>query len=223
MKPVTWNLDPLEPLDTDIAGQATVAGRIEVIGSHVRACRRCDLHVNRRKAVPGEGDAAASLMIVGEAPGENEDRLGRPFVGKAGEVLDRLLETADFQRESIFITSIVKCRPTNSMDDKLRNRAPRMPEINACRPYLVRQIEIMQPRVILCLGAHAARSCIDAGFNITGQRGQWFEGPFGSRLMATFHPAFILRRGGAGSGAVELKKLVAGDLRLIRDYLDSKA
>ncbi len=213
------NLDLFDPLDAEISSQETAAKKLDVIARHVCACRSCDLHVNRRNAVPGDGDAAARLMIVGEGPGENEDLEGLPFVGKAGELLDKILTASEFHRPAVFITNIVKCRAAGEVEGKLQNRAPRAPEVNACRPYLVRQIEIIQPRVILCLGAPAARGCIDSGFNITGQRGRWFEGPFGSRIMATYHPAFILRRGGAGSGAKELKRLVWEDIKLVKSYL----
>ena len=219
MSLLTRNLDLFDPLDAEVGRKATRGEQLGVVAGYVHACELCGLYRNRRHAVPGEGSAEARLMIVGEGPGENEDLQGRPFVGKAGELLDKILAAAEFPRESVFITNIVKCRAADVVDGKLQNRAPLAAEVNACRPYLVRQVEIIQPRVILCLGAPAGRGVIDTGFNITEQRGQWFEGPFGSRLIATFHPAFILRRGGAGSGAKELKKLVWNDIKKVKDYL----
>ena len=213
------NLDLFDPIDAAIAGQASREGQLEVVAGYVRECVLCPLCRNRRNAVPGEGDASARLMIVGEGPGENEDAQGRPFVGRAGELLDKILAAAELPRPSVFITNIVKCRAADMVDGRMQNRAPLAQETTACRPYLVRQVEIIRPRVILCLGSPAGRGVIDAGFNITGQRGQWFEGPFGARIIATFHPAFILRRGGAGSGARDLKKLVWEDMKAIKSYL----
>lgn len=222
MSLITRNLDLFDPLDAEISliGEMAPAGdRLEVIAAHVRRCLRCELHRTRTHAVPGEGDPAARLMLVGEGPGKSEDELGRPFVGKSGELLDAILEVAEISRESVFITNIVKCRSADIMGGRLHNRPPSRGETGACRPFLVRQVKIIQPRVILCLGASAAKGVIDPHFNITEQRGKWFAGPFGSRIMATYHPAFILRRGGAGTGAKELKKLVWGDIKMAREML----
>jgi uracil-DNA glycosylase family 4 len=223
MSLLTRNLDLFDPLDAAIGKEETMLGQLAVLGEYIRCCELCPLSGSRRKAVPGEGDATSGLMMVGEGPGENEDIQGRPFVGKAGELLDKILLAAEIPRASVFITNIVKCRAAWVVKGRLQNRAPLAPEINACRPYLVRQVEIIRPRVILCLGAPAGKGVIDPTFNITEQRGQWFDGPYGSRLIATFHPAFILRRGGAGSGAKELKKLVWDDIKSVRDYLSTTA
>lgn len=219
MSLLTRNLDLFDPIDARVGELEGAEEKLEVIGEFVRNCRLCSLSRTRRSAVPGEGDAAARLLIAGEGPGESEDEQGRPFVGKAGELLDRILAAAEIPRPSVFITNIVKCRAAEMVEGRLQNRAPLTAEVNACRPYLIRQVEIIQPQVILCLGAAAGRGIIDANFNITEQRGQWFEGPFGCRLVATYHPAFLLRRGGAGSGAKELKKMVWDDIRLVKDYL----
>lgn len=212
---LTRNLDLFDPLDAEIGSQASMDGQLEVIATFIRGCEDCGLSRTRTNAVPGDGDASSGLMIVGEGPGENEDLQGRPFVGKAGQMLDRILDAAELDRGTVFITNVVKCRACEMIEGRLQNRAPRVNEINSCRPYLVRQVEVIQPRVILCLGAPAGRAVIDPAFNITEQRGQWFDGPFGSRIIATFHPAFILRRGGAGSGAKELKKLVWEDVQQV--------
>ena len=208
-----------DPVDAAVGEQETREGQLEAVAGFIRECVLCPLCRNRRRAVPGEGDAAARLMIVGEGPGENEDAQGRPFVGRAGELLDKILAAAEFPRQSVFITNIVKCRAADLAEGRMQNRAPLAPEVNACRPYLVRQVEIIQPRVILCLGSPAGKGVIDSGFNITEQRGQWFDGPFGARVIATFHPAFILRRGGAGSGAKDLKRMVWEDMKAIRSEL----
>ncbi len=219
MSLLTRNLDLFDPIDAAVSEQSSREDQLEAVARFVRECVLCPLCRNRRNAVPGEGDAAARLMIVGEGPGENEDARGRPFVGRAGELLDKILLAAEFPRPTVFITNIVKCRAADLVEGRMQNRAPMAPEVAACRPYLVRQVEIIQPKVVLCLGSPAGKGVIDPGFSITEQRGQWFEGPFGSRIIATFHPAFILRRGGAGSGARELKKLVWEDMKLIKNYL----
>lgn len=222
MSLLTRNLDLFDPIDAKIGGVDDAAGKLEAIAGFIRECELCPLSRNRRHAVPGEGDPQARLLIAGEGPGESEDEQGRPFVGQAGGLLDKILAAAEIKRQSVFITNIVKCRAAEMVDGRLQNRAPLISEVNACRPYLIRQIEVLQPAVILCLGNAAAKGIIDATFNITEQRGKWFDGPFGSRLIATYHPAFILRRGGAGSGARELKKMVWEDIKLVRNYLSEE-
>lgn len=204
-----------------MAQKKTAEEKLEAVAGYVRVCELCGLCRTRRNAVPGEGDARARLMLVGEGPGENEDIQGRPFVGRSGRQLDEILVAAGFNRESLFITSIVKCRACKPVDGKLKNRAPSAGETGACRPYLVRQVEIVRPRVILCLGASAARSVIDPAFNISTQRGDWYEAPSGSRLIATFHPAYVARGGGAGTDGTRLKKLVGDDMKKVGDYLAS--
>lgn len=141
----------------------------------------------------GEGDLDTPLMMVGEAPGAGEDRLGRPFVGVSGQLLDAELELVGLSRESIYITGAVKCRPTVVREDRTYNRAPDRQEIEAWRPLLLRQIEAIEPKVILCLGSVAANVLIHPGFRMVKERGQWFDGVTGIRTMATFHPAYIHR------------------------------
>lgn len=183
----------------------------------VDACRKCAIGSNRTQSVYGEGDPCADLMVIGEGPGETEDRLGRPFVGRAGELLDRMLGAIGLAREDVYICNTVKCRPTATENDRLRNRPPDPQELRNCRPYLDEQIEIIRPRVILALGAPAARSFLGATFSITRQRGQWFEGPLGIPLIATFHPAYLLRMTGGELNAV--KRVVWEDLKHVRDKL----
>jgi uracil-DNA glycosylase family 4 len=157
-------------------------------------------------------------MVVGEGPGETEDRLGRPFVGRAGELLDRMLLAIGLQRESVFICNTVKCRPTLNDGTRLRNRAPEPDEMANCRSYLDEQIEIIRPRIILALGAPAAKSFLGPQFSITKQRGRWFIGPLEIPLIASFHPAYILRQTGGELNAV--KRLVWDDLKAVRTRLD---
>jgi DNA polymerase len=213
--------ESFDRVDQEIGRCANAAGKLEVIAGYVRVCELCVLHERRVIAVPGEGAAGARLMIIGEAPGAQEDACGRPFVGRSGELLSGLLTEAVLPRGAAFITSIVKCRSADPLDGRMRNRAPRSPEIKACRPYLVRQLEIIRPRAIVCLGRAAAHSVIGSNFNLTEQRGVWLEGPAGSRIIATFHPAYLLRNGGAGLTAAAVKKSMQKDFTSIREYLDS--
>jgi uracil-DNA glycosylase family 4 len=184
----------------------------------VEQCRKCSIGSTRLNPAYGEGDVCAALMLVGEGPGETEDRLGRPFVGRAGELLDRMLAAIDIPREDVYICNTVKCRPTLNENGKLRNRAPDPAEMANCRPYLDEQIEIIRPRVILALGAPAARSFFGPKFSITRQRGQWFPGPLDIPAIATFHPAYILRQ--TGGELTAMKRLVWEDLKAVRSRLD---
>jgi DNA polymerase len=197
--------------------RATRERAIERASATVAACRKCAIGSTRTHSVYGEGDPCAGLMVVGEGPGETEDKLGRPFVGRAGELLDKMLAAIGLPREEVFICNTVKCRPTANEDGRLRNRAPSPDEMRNCRPYLDEQIEIIRPRVLLALGAPAGRSFLGATFSITRQRGQWFEGPLGIPLIATFHPAYILRMTGGELNGV--KRLVWKDLQQVRDKL----
>ncbi|HEY0614663.1 MAG TPA: uracil-DNA glycosylase [Candidatus Elarobacter sp.] len=187
----------------------------------VAQCRKCGIGATRRNSVYGEGDPCAALMIVGEGPGETEDKLGRPFVGRAGELLDKMLLSISLPREDVYICNTVKCRPTLDTGHRLANRAPTPEEMRNCRPYLDEQIEIIRPRVILALGAPAAKSFMGEKFSITKQRGQWFEGPSGIPVIATFHPAYILRQ--TGGAMAEVKRLVWADLKKVRTRLAKPA
>ncbi len=197
--------------------RAARARSLERAAAVVAACRKCEIGTTRQNSVYGEGDPCAGLMIVGEGPGETEDKLGRPFVGRAGELLEKMLGAIGLAREDVFICNTVKCRPTALENGRLRNRAPDPQEMRNCRPYLDEQIDIVRPRVILALGAPAARSFLGAQFSITRQRGQWFEGPGGTPLIATFHPAYLLRMTGGELTAV--KRVVWEDLKQVRDKL----
>ena len=192
---------------------------IERASAIVGACRKCGIGATRTNAVYGEGDPCAPVLLVGEGPGETEDRLGRPFVGRAGELLEKMLGAIDLPREDVFICNTVKCRPTLDDGVRLRNRAPDPGEMRNCRPYLDEQIEIIRPRIIVALGAPAAKSFLGEKFSITKQRGIWYDGPNGIATIATFHPAYILRQ--TGGGLTEMKRLVWTDLKLVRAKLDA--
>jgi uracil-DNA glycosylase family protein len=191
---------------------------LEAAAAVVEACRRCGIGSTRTQSVYGEGDPCAAVMVVGEGPGETEDKLGRPFVGRAGELLEKMLAAIDLAREDVFICNTVKCRPTLDDGKRLRNRAPDPLEMKNCRPYLDLQIEIVRPRGILALGAPAAKSFMGEKFSITKGRGQWYSGPNAIPTIATFHPAYILRQTGGELSA--MKRLVFADLKAVRAKLD---
>jgi uracil-DNA glycosylase family 4 len=202
-----------------VADRSAREQRLANAAAIVERCRKCEIGSIRQQSVYGEGDPCAGVMVIGEGPGETEDKLGRPFVGRAGALLDKMLLAIGLPRDDVFICNTVKCRPTLDDGVRLRNRAPSPDEMANCRPYLDEQIEIIAPRVILCLGAPAAKSFLGPKFSITKQRGQWFEGPRGIALIATFHPAYILRMTGGELEAT--KRLVWGDLKMVRAKLDT--
>lgn len=153
-------MDWLPPLDN--------CNNIQQLKQLCLQCRRCELRENVRGVVFGEGDPDAKLMFVGEAPGADEDRLGRPFVGAAGKLLDKILEAAGFVRDKVYITNVAKCRPPG-------NRIPTKSEADSCFPYLIRQIELIQPKIIVCLGTLATQYLIHRDAKVTIVRGQVFE------------------------------------------------
>lgn len=159
---------------------------LDALARQVRACTQCPLHEQRTQAVPGEGPVDASVLIVGEAPGREEDATGRPFVGSAGAILAKVLASAGLSREDAFITNIVKCRPPG-------NRAPRPDEVEACRPYLLRQHELVQPKVIVALGSSALRGLLGPGVDLKEARGRDLH--LGQTpVVGTYHPAAVLYR-----------------------------
>ncbi|MBV8497769.1 MAG: uracil-DNA glycosylase [Candidatus Eremiobacteraeota bacterium] len=182
------------------------------------ACRKCTIGYERRNNVYGEGDPFARLMVVGEGPGETEDELARPFVGRAGQLLDRMLLAIGLPRNDVYICNTVKCRPTLPGPNGPRNRAPDAQEMENCRPFLEEQIAIVAPEVILALGSPAAKWFLGNDFAITRMRGRWYIGPRDTPLMVTFHPAYILRQTGGQIDGV--KRLVWDDLKAVRTKLD---
>ncbi|MET0066238.1 MAG: uracil-DNA glycosylase [Candidatus Thiodiazotropha sp.] len=153
----------------------------------VRNCRRCGLREGCTQTVFGVGDTQARLLVIGEAPGADEDRQGEPFVGRAGQLLNAMLLAMGFQREEVFIANIVKCRPPN-------NRDPRAEEALSCEPYLMRQIELIQPRVILAVGRIAAQNLLKSDLAVGKMRGRVHSlGEARIPLVVTYHPAYLLR------------------------------
>lgn len=183
-------------------GAQGAASALETLAEAAAGCRRCGLRAGCRGVVFGEGDPYARLMLVGEGPGATEDEMGRPFVGRAGELLDRILGAAGFRREDVYITNVVMCRPPG-------NRVPQDDEIAACIPWLHAKIKAVRPRIIVCLGATATRALVHPRARITQVRGQWFDID-GYEVMPTYHPAALLRD-------ASKKRPVWEDFQRIRD------
>jgi len=158
---------------------------LERIREDLGECTRCRLHERRHKIVFGTGNPAAKLVFVGEGPGADEDAQGLPFVGRAGKLLNQMIEAMGLKREDVYICNVVKCRPPE-------NRAPEKDEVATCSPYLMRQIDAIRPQVIVCLGSIAAQTMLSTNQGISRFRGQWLEFR-GTRLLATYHPAYLLR------------------------------
>lgn len=158
---------------------------LKKIAAVIAGCVKCQLHQKRNKTVPGQGNPRPEILFIGEGPGEDEDRQGLAFVGRAGQLLTRLIVRMGFTREQVFITNIVKCRPPN-------NRKPLPEEMSACRPYLERQIAVLRPKVIVILGASALEALISTEMKISRARGRWLEYE-GIPAMPTFHPSYLLR------------------------------
>lgn len=170
-----------------------------------------------RNVVFGEGPADSRLMLVGEAPGDNEDRLGRPFVGRAGKLLDDALIAAGIDRSAAYVTNAVKIRPTLQGARGLKNRPPTREEVALWRPWLDSELDIVRPEVIVCLGATAANAIIRPKFKITRERGVFEAGPKGALTMATYHPSYVMRF--QGEAFTRVFETVVSDLRLARERL----
>lgn len=179
----------------------------EPLAAEVSQCTRCGLSGTRTQTVFGVGDRQARLMVVGEAPGAEEDRRGEPFVGRAGQLLDAMLRAIGFARNEVFIANVIKCRPPN-------NRDPAPDEVASCLPYLHRQIALVAPRAILCVGRIAAQSLLATDATVGRMRGQTFRLEAGTPLVVTYHPAYLLRSPGEKRKAWEDLKAVR---RLVRD------
>lgn len=176
-------------------------------------CRKCPLGKTRTKLVYSGGTPNHKLMLIGEAPGYWEDQKGEPFVGKAGQLLDKILGCVGFSREKdIYICNTLKCRPPE-------NRNPLPEEKEACREYLDFQIKTLQPRIILLCGAVAAQSFIKEASGITRIRGKWFNGPYGAKMMPIFHPSYLLRNDSRKKGSP--KWLMWQDIQEVRKVYDS--
>jgi DNA polymerase len=180
------SFDDLAPLPESRVAPAHKVDALVAIQEEIGDCTRCPLaYAGRRKIVFGDGDANARLMFVGEGPGADEDVQGLPFVGKAGQLLNNMIQAMGLKREQVYIANIVKCRPPN-------NRTPEPPEANTCDQFLLQQIDVVQPEVIVALGSTAATYLLGVKQSLSALRGKW-QSCRGAKLAVTYHPAFLLR------------------------------
>ena len=177
---------------------------LEEVRKELGDCKRCKLHRTRRTIVFGEGNEKATLMFIGEGPGYDEDVQGRPFVGKAGQLLTKIIESINLSREEVYIANIVKCRPP-------QNRNPEPDEIQSCNPFLMKQIRVIQPKIICALGTFAAQTLLKTDTKISQLRGKLFDLE-GITVIPTYHPAFLLRN-------PERKREVWEDMKKIAELI----
>jgi len=202
-KPVTSLFGDIAPAPVKLTPSTET---FEQIHAEIGDCTRCPLHLERTHVVHTEGNRKARLMFVGEAPGADEDIQSRPFVGRAGQLLTKIIEAIGMKREEVLIGNVNRCRPPG-------NRAPTTEEATTCKPYLLREIAIVQPKVIVVLGNTAMKNLLDTREGITRLRGR-FQDYKGIKVMPTFHPAYLLRD-------PSKKRETWEDLKMVRDYLDS--
>jgi uracil-DNA glycosylase family 4 len=181
---------------------------LEAIREDIGECTRCKLHEQRTHIVFGEGDPQARLVFIGEGPGADEDATGRPFVGRAGQLLDKIIAAIGLKRDECYIANVVKCRPPG-------NRTPERDEVATCEQFLFRQLALIKPEVIVALGSPAFQCLLRTKDSITRSRGEWREWN-GIKVMPTFHPAYLLR-------SPDKKREAWEDLKKVRDYLNSLA
>jgi uracil-DNA glycosylase family 4 len=201
----------LIPTDAKIPIPPGTYQAMNQLAEHCNRCHRCDLGNNRTHAVVGRGNPQAPIMLVGEAPGQNEDETGLPFVGRSGQLLEKILESVNLDRErDVFICNVIKCRPPN-------NRVPTPKEVEACKPYLIEQIRMVDPKIILLTGATAVRGLTGDKRAISKIRGSWIEWE-GRLCMPIFHPSYLLRNPSREPGAP--KWLMWQDIQAVRAKLN---
>ncbi|MGD1805365.1 uracil-DNA glycosylase [Dapis sp. BLCC M126] len=201
----------LIPTDAKIPIPSETYQTMEQIAVHCNQCNRCELGENRTNAVIGRGNPQAEIMIIGEAPGQNEDEQGLPFVGRSGQLLDKILESVELSSDRhVYISNAIRCRPPE-------NRTPTLKEIEACKPYLLEQIRLVNPKIILLTGATAVKALTGDKRGITKIRGQWMEWE-GRLCMPIFHPAYLLRNPSREPG--KPKWLMWQDIQAVKQKLE---
>ena len=188
--------------------------QVEQLRLECSQCTHCELAKTRRNVVFGEGNPNSPLMIIGEGPGQNEDATGRPFVGRAGALLDEALAACNISRQHVFICNVIKCRACIIENGRTRNRPPAPLEIETCTPWLEKQIAIIKPLVILSLGAPSAKFIIKKDFKMTKERGTFYPSKYVKYAIAALHPAYILRQMGENSDGG--KSLLIADIEAAR-------
>jgi len=195
-----------------------VAESLQALREAAAGCRECPLWKTGTQTVFGEGTARATVMLVGEQPGDQEDRAGRPFVGPAGRLLDEALEAAGIDRKAAYVTNVVKHFKWEARGKRRIHAKPAWSEVAACRPWLDGELEAVRPAVLVCLGATAAQALLGRQFRVTQQRGAWIESDLAEHVTATIHPSAILRQRTDEDRHREMDAFVA-DLRLVATVL----
>lgn len=181
---------------------STANSDFDSLRAEALACTKCRLAGGRKNVVFGVGNPNADLMFIGEAPGRDEDERGEPFVGRAGQLLTDIIKAMKLTRDDVYIANVIKCRPPE-------NRNPEPDELDACRPFIRRQVELIQPKVIVTLGRFGLQSLTEKGYGISAVRGKWLEYD-GIKLMPTYHPAYLLRNPAAKKDVwADMKKVMA--------------
>lgn len=201
--------------------EASRSNSLAVLRNAARGCRDCSLWANATQTVFGEGNAHAKVMLVGEQPGDQEDIKGLPFVGPAGQLLDRALERAGVDRRTVYVTNAVKHFKWEPRGKRRLHKTPAQREIEACRQWIEGEIRAVKPRVIVCLGATAARSLLGKDFRVSRERGKFVKSAYAPFVFATLHPSAILRAPDDASREAGLEQLIE-DFSLIRSALASK-
>ncbi len=213
--------DPQAALDP---GLTATYDSLEILRDVAKTCVRCDLARTRTQVVFGDGPylppGQVGVMLMGEAPGEDEDKQGKPFVGRSGKLLNAMLTEAGLSRDSIWVTNTNKCRPVLIEGNMFKNRAPTPPEQKACEIWWHNELALLKPQIILCLGATAAKKLLEnKTFMITKDRGRWFQGPNNTEVLVSFHPSYILRQ--REPELTTVKQTVVEDIILVRERLEA--
>ena len=194
---------------------------LRALREEVQRCRGCELYRYATQAVFGEGPRSARIALVGEQPGDEEDRQGHPFVGPAGKLLNKALEEAGIDRSNVYVTNAVKHFKFEERGKRRLHKKPRMSEIKACKPWLEAEMSLLKPEVIVCLGATAAHALLGPKYRLTKERGKFVEHHLAPHVTATIHPSAVLRAPDAEGRHEEYRKLVA-DLRGVRNLFGAK-
>ena len=177
--------------------------QMEQLRARALACPGCPNKTTRFQVVFGEGDVNAKVTLVGQGPGVVEEQTGRPFAGPSGRLLDQALTEAGLKRAQLWLTNVIKCRAVKTEKGRVVDRAPSAAELKACRPWLDGELAIIQPRIVVCVGVPSAKALIDKKFRLSEEHGEFREGADGSRRMAIFHPAYVLRLRSVDQAAYE--------------------
>jgi DNA polymerase len=213
-----------DPRVAENPGMVATFDDLKILHDVCVTCVRCDLSKTRTQVVFGDGPylpaGEIGIMIVGEAPGEDEDKQGKPFVGRSGRLLDSMLKEAGLDRSTLWVSNTNKCRPVLIESGKYKNRAPTTAEQKACEIWWQNEMRLLKPQIVLCLGATAAKKLLERkDFQITKERGQWLPGPLNTELLVTFHPSYVLRM--QGPALTEVKKTVVEDLGRVKTRLEA--